>query len=79
MTVTAYVFLNIKKDEGVDFIKKIKTKSGVIDINELYGKYDLMIKIQKNDVEDLQNFISKEIRKFDEINQSTTVVSRNGL
>jgi len=44
------------------------------DINELYGQYDIIVKIKGNDMNEIEEFIAKNIRTNKEIQQTNTLV-----
>lgn len=71
--ITAYVLLKVKRggEETVDQVKKLK---GVIDFSLIYGEYDAVVKIQKENLEELQNMLVKDLRAIDGIGSTTTLI-----
>ena len=77
LTVLAYVFLTVRKGGEANVAEKIKNLKGVIDVSELYGEYDIIAKIQKKDMEDLQKFLTTELRSINGVEQSSTMIATN--
>ena len=73
--VMAYIFIVVKKggeSKVMDFIKKMKD---ITDVSMLYGEYDLIAKVKKDTMEDLQKFLAKEIRAIPEIERTSTMIT----
>ena len=73
--VTAYVLLTVKPGGESKVADKLTKMHGVKDVNVVYGEYDIIAKIEKTSMEELQNFLIKEIRGMDEIERTSTMIS----
>ena len=77
MVVMAYVFLSLRKGGETNVAELLKEMEGVIDVSELYGEYDIIAKIKRDDMEDLQKFLIKNVRSIPEVEQTSTMISVN--
>jgi DNA-binding Lrp family transcriptional regulator len=73
--VVAYVLLIVKPGEEANISEKLKKMKGIVDVSVVYGEYDIIAKIERGSMEDLQNFLIKEIRAMDEIERTSTMIS----
>jgi DNA-binding Lrp family transcriptional regulator len=73
--VVAYVLLIVKPGEEANVSAKLKKMKGIIDVSVVYGEYDIIAKIERPSMEELQNFLIKEIRAMDEIERTSTMIS----
>jgi len=55
-----------------DIIGHLKAAPEVIEINGIWGKYDVLLKVSAPEIEDIENFLEK-IRKMDEVLSSDTM------
>jgi DNA-binding Lrp family transcriptional regulator len=74
--ITAYVFMNVKRG-GENNITELKKFSGVIDVSSVYGEYDIIMKVQKTDMEDLQKFLVEKIRPIQWVDKTSTMITVN--
>ena len=73
--VVAYVLLIVKPGEETNVSEKLKGMKEVKDISVVYGEYDIIAKVEMENMEGLQNFLIKEIRAMDEIERTSTMIS----
>lgn len=73
--VTAYIFVITKPGSRSDISKSsFLSMKGVKDVTEVYGEYDLIIKVTVPKMEDLQTFIL-DLRKVGGIEKTATMIS----
>ena len=77
MTVIAYVFLSLKRGGETNVAQLMKEMEGVRDVSELYGEYDIIAKVEKGSMEELQKFLIKNIRPIEEVEQTSTMIAVN--
>ena len=75
MSVIAYVFLTLKRGGETKVAELLNKMSGVKDVSELYGEYDLVAKVEKTSMEDLQKFLTKELRAITEVDTTSTMIA----
>ena len=73
---TAFVMVNcdlgIKSEQKA--INKLKNVQGVIDVNEVTGVYDIVVKITSDTLESLKGIITRDIRTIDVIRSTMTLI-----
>jgi len=73
--VTAYIFIITKPGGRVDVSPEALMKfKEVKDVTEVYGEYDVVIKVQVKEMSDLQKLI-KQIREIGGVDKTTTMIS----
>ena len=73
--VVAYVLLIVKPGEESNVADKLKAIKEISDVSVVYGEYDVIAKIEMPNMEDLQNFLIKQIRAMDEVERTSTMIS----
>jgi len=74
--VQAYILINTKpgkEKEVLEGIKKIGIK--LLDYSLLYGEYDIIIKIDVENIEKLRSIILDKIRKLEGVDRTITLIS----
>lgn len=74
--ITAYVFINIKRG-GENNVNELKKLPGVIDVASVYGEYDVIMKVQKEDMEELQKFLVEKVRPIPWVDRTSTMITVN--
>lgn len=72
--VEAYVLLKVEPGEERNVYNKLKELPEVKDINELYGEWDIIIKIETPKFDDLDSIITDKIRTINSIKNTTTMI-----
>lgn len=73
--VTAYVLLIVKPGEESKVSEKLLKLKEVKDVSVVYGEYDIVAKIEKPTMEELQNFLIKQVRAMDEVERTSTMIA----
>jgi len=71
--VTAYVFMNVKRG-GEGKALGLKKLQGVKDITEVYGEFDVIMKVEKKSMDELEKFLVEKIRPLDWVQKSKTMI-----
>jgi DNA-binding Lrp family transcriptional regulator len=75
--VTAYIFIITKPGSRADISSASFLKmEGVKDVTEVYGEYDIIIKVYVKKMEELQKFILN-LRKLGGVDKTSTMISMN--
>ena len=75
MVVKAYIFIIVNPGTRADVSSsKIFKEEGVKDLTEVYGQYDLILKVELPSMEDLQKFMMK-FRAIEGIEKTTTMIA----
>ncbi|HYL65816.1 MAG TPA: Lrp/AsnC ligand binding domain-containing protein [Nitrosopumilaceae archaeon] len=76
---TAYILLNVKPESELEVIKQIKNtvktedESLRYEIQGVYGVYDIIVKIESENMDDVKNILGK-IRRIDKISSTITML-----
>ena len=73
--VTAHVLVRVEPGLDKDVVKNVKKMPQVKEVVTVYGEYDLIIKIEVEDLMDLDTFIFDRIRTIGGIESTTTLIS----
>ncbi|MDX1533403.1 MAG: Lrp/AsnC ligand binding domain-containing protein [Nitrosopumilaceae archaeon] len=76
MTV-AYVLMKCELGAEEEVIEKLKEMEEVLWVDQTYGAYDLIAKVESGNIEKLKEFLTWNIQKMDKI-RSTLTVNRKG-
>jgi DNA-binding Lrp family transcriptional regulator len=73
---TAFVMVNcdLEIESEQKAINKLKNVSGVIDVSEVTGVYDIVVKITSDTLESLKEIITRDIRSIDVIRSTMTLI-----
>ena len=75
MGVVAYILMTVKRGGERNVAELLKRMEGVKYVAELYGQYDIIAKVEKDSMEDLQKFLVKDIRSIKEVDQTSTMIA----
>jgi DNA-binding Lrp family transcriptional regulator len=70
---TAYVLINYDIGTEEKFIDKLKNVPGVMEVNEVNGVYDIVVKFASQSLDDLKDTIT-QIRTIDTIRSTMTLI-----
>ncbi len=70
----AYVMINSETGYEAEVMKELKKIPGVLAAYQLYGVYDIIIKIEAENLAELKEIVSLRIRKLEKIRTSLTLL-----
>ena len=70
----SYILLNCSPGSEVEVISEISSLTGVIEVNGIFGKYDVFVKVSSENPEDMEMIVS-QIRKIKVISSHTLPVA----
>jgi DNA-binding Lrp family transcriptional regulator len=71
---TAYVLINYQIGTEEKFLDKLKKVPGIIEVIEVNGVYDIVVKIASQSLDDLKDTIIRHIRTIDTIRSTMTLI-----
>jgi len=74
----AYVLINCDLGSEEDIISQLKTIDGVKEVHGTFGAYDIIAKVESEDVDKLRDTITWKIRKLDRIRSTLTLMAIPG-
>ena len=72
---SAYVLINCDMGSEEDVISHLKTIDGVKEVHGTFGAYDIIVKIESEDVDKLRDKITWKIRKIERIRSTLTLMT----
>ena len=74
MMVEAYVLIAVSPGSEKRISKRLADLGGVVEVNELYGEYDIIIKVQKGSLAELDTFLTDKIRSISDVKLTSTML-----
>jgi len=71
---TAYVLINYEIGTEQNILNKLKNVPGVVEVSEVDGVYDIVVKIASDTLESLKNTITRHIRAIDTVRSTLTLI-----
>jgi DNA-binding Lrp family transcriptional regulator len=71
---TAYVLINYEIGTERNILNKLKNVPGVVEVSEVNGVYDIVVKIASDTLESLKNTITRHIRAIDTVRSTLTLI-----
>ena len=74
----AYVLINCEIGSEEKVIEELKTIDGIKEVHGTFGAYDILAKVESEQVEILRETITLKIRKIDKIRSTLTLMGIEG-
>jgi len=74
MTVLAYVLVTLKSGSEKDVLKKVSSFEEVIEVDLLYGEFDVLVKVRFEELSQLNNFLTDKLRLLPDVFMTTTMI-----
>jgi len=75
---TAYVLINCDLGYEAEIIDKVKQIDGVKETQGIFGVYDILVKVESPNVENLRDIITWKIRKLKRVRSTLTLMAIEG-
>jgi len=72
--VKAYILLDAKPGFERTIVKELKELTQIEVINELYGEWDIIIRVAVDQMSDLDTLLSERIRKIEGVTLTSTMI-----
>ena len=76
MTI-AYVLVNTELGKEAEALERLQNLRAVKESYHAYGVYDILLKVEAEDVKDLKDTVFSEIRQVDSVKNSLTMIVIN--
>jgi DNA-binding Lrp family transcriptional regulator len=70
----AYVLINTEPKHMESIVSTLEKHDAVVEIFPVYGVYDVVAKIQAENMEKLKDFVTWKIRSIDEVRSTITML-----
>ncbi|TRZ80475.1 MAG: Lrp/AsnC family transcriptional regulator [Nitrosopumilales archaeon] len=74
---TAYVMINCEMGSEGAILEGVKSIDSVKEVLGVFGNYDIVVKIECPNVEEMREIIAKKIRQLERIQNTTTLMCAN--
>jgi DNA-binding Lrp family transcriptional regulator len=71
---TAYVLINYEIGTEQNILNRLKNVPGVVEVSEVNGVYDIVVKIASDNLDSLKETITQHIRTIDSIRSTMTLI-----
>ena len=71
---TAYVLINCDLGYEEQIIEELKHISDVKEVNGVFGAYDILAKVESDQISTLKETITRKIRKIDRVRTTLTLL-----
>ena len=71
---TGYVLINYEMGTEEKVIDKLKKVPGIVEVSEVNGVYDIVVKIASQTLDDLKDTITRHIRTIDTVRSTMTLI-----
>ncbi len=71
---TAYVLINCDLGFDTEIIDEIKQLEEVKEVHGIFGAYDIIVKLESDNVENLRDVITWKIRKLNRVRSTLTLI-----
>ena len=75
---TAYVLINCDLGSEESIIGELKKSSQTVEVNGVYGVYDIVAKVRADTMEKLRETITWQVRKIDKVRSTLTMIIIEG-
>ena len=75
--INAYILVIVQSGATETVKKQLEKSEQVKDINIVYGEYDLIMKVEVPEMNDLQTFIMENIRTIKDVERTSTMIALN--
>ena len=74
MATLAYILVTLKSGAERDVCERVSSFEEVIQVDELYGEYDAIVKVRIEDLSRLDKFLTDKLRALPDIFLTTTMI-----
>jgi DNA-binding Lrp family transcriptional regulator len=74
----AYILINYEIGTEDRILNRLKNLPGVVEVNELNGIYDIIVKISSDNLDNIKETIIKHIRTIKTIRSTMTLIVTEG-
>lgn len=73
--ITGLVLVKLKTGQETDTLEKIKSVEGVAHVSAVFGRWDLVLDIESEDLPTLSNVVVGKIRSIEGVETTETLVT----
>lgn len=77
--VTAFILISTELGEEENLIKQLKSISNVKEAHIVYGVYDIVVKVEAENMNKLKELVTNNIRSLSEVRSTITMTVAEGI
>ena len=74
MATLSYILVTLKSGAERDVCERVSSFEEVVQVDELYGEYDAIVKVRVEDLSHLDKFLTDKLRALPDIFLTTTMI-----
>lgn len=74
---TAYVMINCEMGAEGTIVDGVKSFDAVKEVSGVFGNYDVVVKLECSDIDEIRDVIAKKIRHLSQVKCTTTLMCAN--
>jgi DNA-binding Lrp family transcriptional regulator len=74
----AFVLVDSKIGVENELVKDLKSMKNVVEAHNIYGMYDIMVKVEADTMDELRNVVHQRIRSLDKVRSTLTMIVIEG-
>jgi len=72
--VEAYILITVESGQEREVFDALRKLEEVESINEIYGEWDIIVKLNVNDIRKIDTVVTEKIRKNPEVKLTSTMI-----
>lgn len=77
--LTAFIFLSAELGEEGNLLKQLRSIDNVKEAHLVYGVYDIIVKIEAENLDKLKKIVTRNIRSLSEVRSTITMTVAEGI
>ena len=73
--VSAFTLIRVESNKNMKVYEKLRKISIIKEVTLVYGEYDIVIKTETRNIEELNDFVYNVLRKISDITMTTTMIT----
>lgn len=74
----AFVLVDSKIGVENELVKDLKSIKNVVEAHNIYGMYDIMVKVEADTMDELRDVVHQRIRSLDKVQSTLTMIVIEG-
>ena len=70
----AFVGINLSKGSGDEVLVALSQLEDILELHEMYGQYDLLVKIRSRNLEEMRDIVANKISKIPQITEAQSMM-----
>jgi DNA-binding Lrp family transcriptional regulator len=71
---SAFVLINTEVGAGKEILEKVRKMENIVEAYNVYGRYDIIAKVEAESMAKLKETVSWNIRRMDKVQSTSTMI-----